>query len=112
MLKKKQLKQILLNLLDDKKENSNRLINILKDKEKLVEKNKKFQKIIEKYSQIQKEKDNNINIIQRQMEVLRSQLKEKEKKINELKKINSNINMNLFFSVIKFTFNFIKLLCI
>ena len=95
MLKKKQLKQILLNLLDDKKENSNRLINILKDKEKLVEKNKKFQKIIEKYSQIQKEKDNNINIIQRQMEVLRSQLKEKEKKINELKKINSNINMNL-----------------
>ena len=90
MLKKKQLKLILLNLLEDKKENSNKLINILKDKEKLIEKNKQFQKIIEKYTQIQKEKDNNINIIQRQVEMLRSQLKEKEKKINELQKQNNN----------------------
>ena len=89
MLKKKQLKLILLNLLEDKKENSNKLINILKDKEKLVEKNKQFQKIIEKYTQLQKEKDNNINIIQRQVELLKSQLKEKEKKINELQKQNS-----------------------
>ena len=91
MLKKKQLKLILLNLLEDKRENSNKLITILKDKEKLIEKNKQFQKIIEKYTQIQKEKDNNINIIQRQVEMLRSQLKEKEKKINELQKQN-NIN--------------------
>ena len=90
MLKKKQLKLILLNLLEDKRENSNKLINILKDKEKLIEKNKQFQKIIEKYTQIQKEKDNNINIIQRQVEMLRSQLKEKEKKINELQKQNNN----------------------
>jgi kinesin family protein 18/19 len=91
MLKKKQLKLILLNLLEDKRENSNKLITILKDKEKLIEKNKQFQKIIEKYTQIQKEKDNNINIIQRQVEILRSQLKEKEKRINELQKQN-NIN--------------------
>ena len=94
MIKKKQLKLILLNLLGDKRENSNKLINILKDKEKLVEKNKQFQKIIEKYTQIQKEKDNNINIIQRQVEMLRSQLKEKEKKINELKKQKNNIINN------------------
>ena len=94
MIKKKQLKLILLNLLGDKRENSNKLINILKDKEKLVEKNKQFQKIIEKYTQIQKEKDNNINIIQRQVEMLRSQLKEKEKKINELKKQQNNIINN------------------
>ena len=93
MIKKKQLKLILLNLLGDKRENSNKLINILKDKEKLVEKNKQFQKIIEKYTQIQKEKDNNINLIQRQVEMLRSQLKEKEKKINELKK-QQNIIIN------------------
>ena len=45
MEKKKKLKLILLNLLDDKRENSNKLINIIKDKEKLVEKNKQFQKI-------------------------------------------------------------------
>ena len=90
MIKKKQLKLILLNLLEDKRENSNKLINILKDKEKLVEKNKQFQKIIEKYTQIQKEKDNNINLIQRQVEMLRSQLIEKEKKINELQKQNNN----------------------
>ena len=94
MIKKKQLKLILLNLLGDKRENSNKLINILKDKEKLVEKNKQFQKIIEKYTQIQKEKYNNINIIQRQVEMLRSQLKEKEKKINELKKQKNNIINN------------------
>ena len=94
MIKKKQLKLILLNLLGDKRENSNKLINILKDKEKLVEKNKQFQKIIEKYTQIQKEKDNNINLIQRQVEMLRSQLKEKEKKINELKKQKNNIINN------------------
>ena len=94
MIKKKQLKLILLNLLGDKRENSNKLINILKDKEKLVEKNKQFQKIIEKYTQIQKEKDNNINLIQRQVEILRSQLKEKEKKINELKKQQNNIINN------------------
>ena len=94
MIKKKQLKLILLNLLGDKRENSNKLINILKDKEKLVEKNKQFQKIIEKYTQIQKEKDNNINLIQRQVEMLRSQLKEKEKKIYELKKQQNNIINN------------------
>ena len=94
MIKKKQLKLILLNLLGDKRENSNKLINILKDKEKLVEKNKQFQKIIDKYTQIQKEKDNNINLIQRQVEMLRSQLKEKEKKINELKKQKNNIINN------------------
>ena len=94
MIKKKQLKLILLNLLGDKRENSNKLINILKDKEKLVEKNKQFQKIIDKYTQIQKEKDNNINLIQRQVEMLRSQLKEKEKKINELKKQQNNIINN------------------
>ena len=92
MLKKKQLKLILLNLLEDKRENSNKLINILKDKEKLIEKNKQFQKIIEKYTQIQKE--NNINLIQRQVEILRSQLKEKEKKIFELKKQNNNMINN------------------
>ena len=94
MIKKKQLKLILLNLLGDKRENSNKLINILKDKEKLVEKNKQFQKIIEKYTQIKKEKDNNINLIQRQVEMLRSQLKEKEKKIYELKKQKNNIINN------------------
>ena len=81
MLKKKQLKLILLNLLEDKRENSNKLINILKDKEKLVEKNKQFQKIIEKYTQLQKEKDNNIKIIQKQVKLLKSQLKKKKKKI-------------------------------
>jgi len=93
MTRKSQLKLILLNLLGDKRENSNKLINILKDKEKLVEKNKQFQKIIEKYTQLQKQKDNNINMIQRQVEMLRSQLKEKEKKIFELKKQNNN-NIN------------------
>ena len=93
MTRKSQLKLILLNLLGDKRENSNKLIDILKDKEKLVEKNKQFQKIIEKYTQLQKQKDNNINIIQRQVEMLRSQLKEKEKKIFELKKQNNN-NIN------------------
>ena len=94
MEKKKKLKLILLNLLEDKRENSNKLINIIKDKEKLVEKNKQFQKIIEKYTQLQKEKDNNINLIQRQVEILKSQLKEKEKKIFELKKQNLNIINN------------------
>ena len=41
---------------------------------------------------MQKEKDDNINLFQRQVEMLRSQLKEKEKKIFELKKQNYLIN--------------------
>ena len=94
MNKKKILKQILVSLLGDKRENSSRLINILKDKEKLVEKNKEFQKKIEAYLKIQKKKDNDINLVQRQVEILRAQLKEKEKKISELKKNNNNNHIN------------------
>ena len=95
MNKKTVLKKILLSLLDDKKENSNKLMNILKDKEKLIEMNKEFKKKIEKYLKIQKKKDNDINLVQRQVEVLRAQLKEKEEKILELKKHNnSNSNNN------------------
>ena len=90
MNKKKILKQILLSLLGDKRENSNKLINILKDKEKLIEINKEFKKKIDTYLKIQKKKDNDINIVQRQVEMLRAQLKEKEKKILELKKNNNN----------------------
>ena len=93
MNRKKTLKQILLSLLGDKRENSNKLINILKDKEKLVEMNKEFQKKIDTYLKIQKKKDDDINLVQRQVEILRAQLKEKEKKILELKK-NNNININ------------------
>jgi len=96
MNKKTALKKILLSLLDDKKENSNKLMNILKDKEKLIEMNKEFKKKIEKYLKIQKKKDNDINLVQRQVEVLRAQLKEKEEKILELKKRNnSNSNNNI-----------------
>ena len=76
MNKKKILKQILLSLLGDKRENSNKLINILRDKEKLIKINKEFQKKIDTYLKIQKKKDNDINIVQRQVEMLRSQLKE------------------------------------
>ena len=95
MNKKKLLKQILVSLLGDKRENSNKLINILKDKEKLVQMNKEFQKKIENYLKIQKKKDNDINIVQRQVEILRAQLKEKDKKIIELRKYNnSNSNNN------------------
>ena len=94
MNKKKILKQILLSLLGDKRENSNKLINILKDKEKLVEMNKEFQKKIEVYLKIQKKKDNDINLVQRQVEILRAQLKEKEKKISELKKNHNNSYIN------------------
>ena len=90
--KKKMLKQILLSLLGDKRENSNKLINILKDKEKLVKMNKEFQKKIENYLKIQKKKDNDINLVQRQVEILRAKLKEKEKKIIELKKFNNSRN--------------------
>ena len=92
--KKKELKQILLSLLGDKRENSNKLINILKDKEKLVEINKKFQKKIETYLKIQKKKDKDINIVQRQVEMLRAQLKEKEKTILELKQNSNNTSNN------------------
>ena len=96
MNKKKALKQILVSLLGDKRENSNKLINILKDKEKLVEMNKEFQKKIDTYLKIQKKKDNDINIVQRQVEMLRAQLKEKERKILELQKnkVNNNNNYN------------------
>jgi hypothetical protein len=90
--KKKMLKQILLSLLGDKRENSNKLINILKDKEKLVKMNKEFQRKIDKYLKMQKKKDNDINLVQRQVEILRAQLKEKEKKIIELKKFNNSRN--------------------
>ena len=95
--KKKKLKQILLSLLGDKRENSDKLINIIKDKEKLVEMNKEFQKKIENYVEIQKKKDNDINIVQREVEMLRAKLKEKERKINELKKnktFGNNLNEN------------------
>ena len=91
MNKKKSLKQILLSLLGDKRENSNKLINILRDKEKLVEMNKEFQKRIENYLKIQKKKD---NMVQRQVEMLRAQIKEKEKKISELEKHKNDNTYN------------------
>ena len=97
MNKKKILKQILVSLLGDKRENSDKLINIMKDKEKLVEKNKKIQKKMEAYLQIQKKKDYDINIEQREVEMLRAKLKEKERKIIELQKFNlkrNNSNSN------------------
>ena len=89
--KKKSLKQILLSLLGDKRENSNKLINILRDKEKLVEMNKEFQKKIDNFLKIQKKKD---NMVQRQVEMLRAQIKEKEKKISELEKHKNDNTYN------------------
>ena len=87
MNRKKTLNQILLSLLGDKRENSNKLINILKDKEKLVEMNKEFQKKIDTYLKIQKKKDDDINFVQRQVEILRAHLEEKEKKFWNSKNI-------------------------
>ena len=104
--KKKMLKQILLSLLGDKRENSNKLIHILKDKEQLVKMNKEFQKKIDNYLKIQKKKDNDINIVQRQVEMLKAKLKEKEKKIIELKKFNNSRNHKNSINKMRNTNNF------
>ena len=83
---KEELKKILLNLLNNKTDSINQYIHILKEKDKLFKITKQYEKEIENYVKIQKQKDEDINKINRKIEILRAKLKEKDKKINELEK--------------------------
>ena len=83
---KKELQKLLLNLLDNKRDSMNDYINIMKEKDKLFKITKQYEKEIENYVKIQKQKDEDMNKINRKIEMLRAKLKEKDKKINELEK--------------------------
>ena len=86
------MKKILLNLLNNKTDSINQYIHILKEKDKLFKITKQYEKEIENYVKIQKQKDEDINKINRKIEILRAKLKEKHKKINELEKKEVNKN--------------------
>ena len=83
---KKELQNLLLNLLDSKNNSMDQYIHIIKEKDKLFKITKQYEKEIENYVKIQKQKDEDINKINRKIEILRAKLKEKDKKINELEK--------------------------
>ena len=83
---KEELKKLLLNLLSNKGDSMNQYIHILKEKDKLIKITKQYEKQIENYVKIQKQKDEDLNKINRKIEILRAKLKEKDKKINELEK--------------------------
>ena len=86
---KKELQKLLLDLLDNKSDSMNQYIHILKEKDKLFKITKQYEKEIENYVKMQKQKDEDINKINRKIEILRAKLKEKDKKINELEKKGS-----------------------
>ena len=83
---KDELKKVLLILLNNKTDSINQFIHILKEKDKLFKITKQYEKEIENYVKLQKQKDEDINKINRKIEILRAKLKEKDKKINELEK--------------------------
>ena len=83
---KDELKKLLLNLLENKTNSMNKYIHILQGKDKLFKITKEYEKQIENYVKIQKQKDEDMIKINRKIEMLRAKLKEKDKKINELEK--------------------------
>ena len=92
---KKELQKLLLDLLDNKSDSMNQYIHILKEKDKLFKITKQYEKEIENYVKMQKQKDEDINKINRKIEILRAKLKEKDKKISELKKKGSKSKLEL-----------------
>ena len=73
---KNELQKLLLDLLNNKGDSMNSYIHILKEKDKLFKITKQYEKEIENYAKIQKQKDEDINKINRTIEVLKAKLKE------------------------------------
>ena len=93
---KDELKKILLNLLENKSNYSmNNYIHILLEKDKLFKITKQYEKQIENYVKLQKQKDEDMIKINRKIEMLRAKLKEKDKKINELIKKGGRTKLEL-----------------
>ena len=93
---KDELKKILLNLLENKSDYSmNKYIHILLEKDKLFKITKQYEKQIENYVKLQKQKDEDMIKINRKIEMLRAKLKEKDKKINELVKKGGRSKLEL-----------------
>ena len=83
---KEELKKILINLMENKTDSMNKYIHILQEKDKLFKITKQYEKEIENYIKMQKQKDEDMVKINRKIEILRAKLKEKDRKINELEK--------------------------
>ena len=93
---KNELKNLLLYLLENKSDYSmNNYIHILLEKDKLFKITKQYEKQIEKYVKMQKQKDEDMIKINRKIEMLRAKLKEKDKKINELVKKGGRSKLEL-----------------
>ena len=93
---KDELKKLLLNLLENKSDYSmNNYIHILLEKDKLFKITKQYEKQIENYAKLQKQKDEDMIKINRKIEMLRAKLKEKDKKINELVKKGGRTKLEL-----------------
>ena len=83
---KEELKKILINLMENRTDSMNKYIHILQEKDKLFKITKQYEKEIENYIKMQKQKDEDMVKINRKIEILRAKLKEKDRKINELEK--------------------------
>ena len=92
---KDDLKKALLTLLENKTDSLNNYIHVLKEKDKLFKITKQYEKEIENYVKLQKQKDGDMLKISRKIEILRAKLKEKDKKISELKKKGSKSKLEL-----------------
>ena len=91
---KEELQKLLLNLFSNKSDSLNQYINVLKEKDKLFKITKQYKKEIENYVKIQKKKDEDINKINKKLQILKKKLKEKDKKINELEKLGEKNKYN------------------
>ena len=92
---KDDLKKALLTLLENKTDSLNNYIHIIQEKDKLFKITKQYEKEIENYVKLQKQKDEDMVKINRKIEILRAKLKEKDKKINELEKKGGRTKLEL-----------------
>jgi len=72
--------------MENRTDSMNKYIHILQEKDKLFKITKQYEKEIENYIKMQKQKDEDMVKINRKIEILRAKLKEKDRKINELEK--------------------------
>ena len=92
---KKTLKRVLLNLLtNNEKGKGEKYINVLKEKEILQEKAKKYETKLKHAINMQNQQNAQLQNAHKEVEILKKKLEEKDKTINELKKCQTNVNFN------------------
>lgn len=92
---KKLLKKILLNLLTSSKETGIKYFSVLKEKEELQETAKTYEKKLEKILTEHQKKNIELTKAQKEVEILRQKLLEKEQTIFELKKNQTKKDLSI-----------------